>query len=191
MPQPVTACGGDEFAWVFCMRFQSVLTGAMALLVSCVLPYEQAHAQSFLQTLFGFGSSPPAKSRPAAARLRRTLKPPTVIDLRNLPYNRQYDPANYGSRGWGRSGSYRTVCVRSCDGFYFPINSNARRANFHRDAKTCERRCGSKAKLFYMPRTGGEISDAHDLTGRVYADLPNALKYRKTLKNGCSCRPMP
>ncbi len=89
------------------------------------------------------------------------------------------------------SRSHRTVCVRMCDGFYWPISFSASRSKFYRDANTCSSSCKSEAKLFHFPSNGGQIEDAVDLTGRAYARLPAAFKYRKALVQGCTCKPEP
>ena len=39
------------------------------------------------------------------------------------------------------SGSYTTVCVRMCDGYYFPISHRVPRNRFYRDADVCRSRC--------------------------------------------------
>ncbi len=40
-----------------------------------------------------------------------------------------------------QSGTYRTVCVRTCDGFYFPISFATVPARFPDDEKTCKNLC--------------------------------------------------
>lgn len=89
------------------------------------------------------------------------------------------------------SGSYTTMCVRMCDGFFFPISHRVQRSRFHRDADACRSRCGaSESRLFYHS-TGSDMQSAVDLTGRSYARLPIAFRHRKQLVSGCSCRPEP
>lgn len=39
--------------------------------------------------------------------------------------------------GSATNGSYRTMCVRTCDGAYFPISSQATSLSFQRDAQVC------------------------------------------------------
>jgi len=50
---------------------------------------------------------------------------------------------------------------------------------------------GTEAQLFYHPTPGGDVDTMVDPMGRAYALLPNAYKYRKTLVQGCRCRPQP
>jgi hypothetical protein len=89
------------------------------------------------------------------------------------------------------SGTYRTLCVRLCDGFYFPISFATSHAGLRRDADQCTARCGDAARLFYHPNPGGDVDGMKDLAGRAYSTLPTAFKYRKTLVEGCGCRPQP
>jgi len=44
--------------------------------------------------------------------------------------------------------TYRTMCVRLCDGYYFPISSSAPQRQLATDARLCESRCSSPARLF-------------------------------------------
>ncbi len=88
-------------------------------------------------------------------------------------------------------GTYRTMCVRLCDGFYFPISFDVRRESFYRDNRACMKRCDGKARLFYYPSSGGSIEKMIDLSGRSYRALPNAFRYRKSLVSGCACRAAP
>ena len=56
--------------------------------------------------------------------------------------------------------TYRTLCVRLCDGFYFPISPATPQSRFARDADACSASCGSEARLFYHPNVGGNV-DTH------------------------------
>ena len=91
----------------------------------------------------------------------------------------------------GHTGTYRTLCVRLCDGFYFPISSATIGSGLARDADACSASCGTEARLFYHPNDGGDVDSMVDLTGLAYSALPNAFKYRKTLVPECRCRPQP
>ncbi|KAB2920104.1 MAG: DUF2865 domain-containing protein [Hyphomicrobiaceae bacterium] len=125
------------------------------------------------------------------------------------PYGIHSYRPSYGSPYWSRpdayelgggaqptapyahSGTYRTLCVRLCDGYYFPISFATSRGGLADDADKCSASCGSQARLFYYPNPGGDIETMTDLTGMAYSELPNAFKYRKTLVGGCQCRPEP
>jgi hypothetical protein len=89
-----------------------------------------------------------------------------------------------------QSSTYRTVCVRLGDGFFYPISFATSRANFERDAAICQRTCpGTKAELFAYPNPGGSIADAVSINGEPYKDLPNAFLYQKKYVEGLSCKP--
>ncbi len=78
-----------------------------------------------------------------------------------------------------------------CDGYYFPISASVPRRQFHRDASQCRSQCGTEARLFYHSSSSGDAAAMIDVTGRAYAKLPNAFRYRKTLVDGCKCKPEP
>ena len=132
----------------------------VGLLASLAQP---ALAQSFLQSMFGYGSQAP----------RSPYRP---------PYGSPYQPGWGGDEGQRleRGGTYRTLCVRLCDGFYFPISSAATQSSFARDADACSASCGAEARLFYHPNAGGDVDSMVDLTGMAYSALPNAFKYRQS-----------
>jgi hypothetical protein len=85
------------------------------------------------------------------------------------------------------NGRYRSVCVRTCDGFFFPISYSTYAGRLSEDASMCQANCAAPAEL-YVYRTGGDIAQAISLNGTAYADLPNAFKYREKYVKGCSCK---
>ena len=86
-------------------------------------------------------------------------------------------------------GTYRTVCVRTCDGFYFPISFETSPDHFREDEATCQRMCpAADVQLYTYHNPGEEISQAVSLNGRLYTELPAAFQYRKALSSACSCR---
>jgi len=87
------------------------------------------------------------------------------------------------------SGTYHTVCVRTCDGYYFPISYSTNATRFADDEKACQRLCPASEAALYSFRNPGEGMDqAVSNTGQPYTALPNAYRYRKEVVNGCSCR---
>lgn len=83
---------------------------------------------------------------------------------------------------------YRTVCVRLCDGFYYPINYSTYSSNFSRDAGQCQQNCAAPAELYVYQNPGQEMEQAISLNGQPYVDLPVAFKYRQEYVKGCSCK---
>jgi hypothetical protein len=87
------------------------------------------------------------------------------------------------------AGSYRTVCVRTCDGFYYPISYATNAARFAEDEKTCRASCPAAEVQLYSSPTGGSINDAVSVNAQQpYTALPNAFRYRTSLDQACSCR---
>jgi len=87
------------------------------------------------------------------------------------------------------SGTFHTVCVRTCDGFYFPISYSTNATRFADDEKSCQRLCPASEVALYSFRNPGEDMDqAVSNTGQLYTALPNAYRYRKEVTAGCSCR---
>jgi hypothetical protein len=86
-------------------------------------------------------------------------------------------------------GSFRTICVRSCDGFYYPISFATSSDHFRDDEQTCQRMCpASEVALYTYHNPGEEVAQAVSLNGRLYTELPTAFSYRKALDKACSCR---
>jgi hypothetical protein len=88
----------------------------------------------------------------------------------------------------GGSG-YRTLCVRTCDGFYFPISYSTSPGHFAEDEQACHQQCpATEATLYSHRNPGEEVSQAVSSNGRLYKDLPNAFRYRKEITPACTCR---
>jgi len=64
------------------------------------------------------------------------------------------------------AGGYRTLCVRTCDGYYFPLAYGASSDRFKTDAQACQAMYGGdgQAQLFVMP-SDGDIADATPASG--------------------------
>jgi hypothetical protein len=86
-------------------------------------------------------------------------------------------------------GTFRTVCVRTCDGFYFPISYETTPEHFREDEQACQRMCpAADVQLYTYHNPGEEVAQAVSLNGRLYTELPTAFQYRKALSPACSCR---
>ena len=87
------------------------------------------------------------------------------------------------------SGTYHTVCVRACDGFYFPISYSTMPGRFSDDARACQRLCpAAEVELYSFRNPGEDMEQAVSVSGQAYTALPNAFRYRKEIIAGCSCR---
>ena len=88
-----------------------------------------------------------------------------------------------------QSGTFRTVCVRSCDGAYFPISFATVPARFADDEKTCRALCPAAEATLYSYRNPGEdMNQAVSINGQPYSSLPNAFRYRQEFNPSCACK---
>jgi hypothetical protein len=87
-----------------------------------------------------------------------------------------------------QGGTFRTLCVRTCDGFYYPISFATSPSHFAEDEQTCRNTCPAAEVALYSHRTNEDVRSAATAQGRRYTDLPNAFKYRQTYDATCSCR---
>ncbi|MEQ1712797.1 MAG: DUF2865 domain-containing protein [Hyphomicrobium sp.] len=182
---------------------QMFAAGVRAVSIAVLLGLSSAaEAQSFLQSLFGGGQQQrDVQQRPMSRPGAPAVSMPSRSDGAWSREIRRYSPAvsensrasSDGEQGdsGSSSGKYRTLCVRTCDGYYFPIANAVSRSRFMRDAAQCRASCGDDARLFYHPAGSDNVSTMLDLAGRSYLRMPTAFKYRKSLTDGCSCRPMP
>src|SRR5215831_6357250 len=99
-------------------------------------------------------------------------------------------PGGYpGSTELPQTGTYRTLCVRTCDGFYYPISFSTVPTRFPDDERTCQRTCpAAEVTLFTHRNPGEDVNQAVSLSGQNYRDLPNAFHYRQALNPSCGCR---
>ena len=110
------------------------------------------------------------------------------------PFNRDRERNGWGDdedRWPGYGAAFRTVCVRLCDGYYFPISFAVTHDRLERDAKVCASRCGSQGRLFVHNNPGGSAETMVDLAGRPYQQLKTAFLYRTEYVASCTCQPQP
>ncbi|MBL8564196.1 MAG: DUF2865 domain-containing protein [Hyphomicrobiaceae bacterium] len=85
--------------------------------------------------------------------------------------------------------TYRTVCVRLCDGYYFPVSFSTLPNHFQRDAEVCASKCAAPAQLYYYQNPGGAVDQMQAFdTNEKYTKLRTAFLYRKEYVAGCSCK---
>ena len=86
---------------------------------------------------------------------------------------------------------YRTMCVRTCDGYYFPVSFSASPLEFDRDAQRCATMCpGADVSLFFHRVPDQESEDMVSVADQTpYRSLPTAFAYRSgnTDNPQCGC----
>jgi len=108
--------------------------------------------------------------------------------LDNLFGNNNNNPAVPSDLG-PQSGTFRTVCARTCDGAYFPISFATVPSRFPDDEKTCKSLCpGTEANLFAYRNPGEDMNQAVSVSGQPYSATPNAFRYRNEYVPSCACK---
>ncbi|ACB97227.1 DUF2865 domain-containing protein [Beijerinckia indica] len=128
----------------------------------------QPRERGFFETLFGINPEPPPPV------------PQAPVEAQRPQIEEQTGP----KRG------AQAVCVRTCDGGFFPTNLSLR----HDDdgeglLEVCQALCPNVEVGVYTRSPSKDISTAVALDGTPYTDLPNASKYQKTFDPACTCKP--
>lgn len=85
-----------------------------------------------------------------------------------------------------RSFGSKPVCVRTCDGYFFPLSTMA--GSREAGAQICQAQCpAAPTRLFFIPGDNA-LESAVAADGTPYVSLPNAFRYRTTFDPACSCR---
>src|ERR1700736_3379184 len=107
----------------------------------------------------------------------------------NLFGNNNNNPAAPSADLGPQSGTYRTVCVRTCDGGYFPISFATVPARFPDDERTCKALCpAAEANLFTYRNPGEDINQAGPINGEGRASSAFAFRYRQECNPSCACK---
>lgn len=160
-----------------------------------------ASAQDFLQELFGSDPAPSAVRRatghkneaPAYRGGRERERGGSHTFRGNQPQVQRQDDGARSSRGaatvvphhdddgasWGNGTEF---CVRTCDGYFFPLIKSAQQTK----QASCEYACPSAPVAYYH---GSSIETARNLSGEKYTSLPTAFKFREKVSAGCTCHP--
>ena len=104
-------------------------------------------------------------------------------------FEQLFGPGSIFSPGESSTGAYRTICVRTCDGYYYPISYSTSPASFANDEQACQRSCPAAEVMLFSHRNPGEdVEQAVSISGQLYTSLPNAFRYRQSFDASCSCR---
>jgi Protein of unknown function (DUF2865) len=118
-----------------------------------------------------------------------SLKPREKFNRTGINSDNDSSDSGQGSDSGERT--FRTMCVRLCDGYFWPISFSTTDDNFERDQKTCERSCEGPVKLYTYRNPGSDLEEMEDLKGQPYKKLQTAFLFRKTYEASCKCKPHP
>jgi Protein of unknown function (DUF2865) len=101
--------------------------------------------------------------------------------------NDQSAPSGENGGVHAHAGSY-AVCVRTCDGSFFPVSYSGAGSRADSLEDVCRALCPNADVALYSFPFGGTIEEAESPSGEPYANLPNASKFERTYDPSCSCR---
>jgi hypothetical protein len=139
-------------------------------------------SRGFFDELFGVAPPREAGAPPDPPPLKRSSP------VRAQPENplSEEEPSEQESN---RAGGSLAICVRECDGGFFPVSYSARRANLEDLTTLCKALCPNADVTLYTKSPWSELDTAVSTNGDSYADHPNALKFQKTRVPTCGCKP--
>ncbi|TIR23879.1 MAG: DUF2865 domain-containing protein [Mesorhizobium sp.] len=116
--------------------------------------------------------TPDAPDMPDASDV--PLDDPSVRNIRRVNQPDGMDLPRLG-------GEFRTMCVRTCDGYFYPMSNAVSVGDFERDQKNCESSCpGTEMQVFYsrgMDDDSGSMTSS--VTGQPYSELSTAYLYKQ------------
>ena len=128
----------------------------------------------------------PAAS-PSAAHA--VLRPHTAFVERTRRYERWTLKTSLKFGTQPRMGGGYTICVRTCDGSFFPVSYFGADSRSDTLEQVCRSLCPNADVALYSFPFGGTVDEAVSSTGEPYSHLPNAGKFEQSYEPACSCRP--
>lgn len=129
------------------------------------------------------GAGEDARNGVAATDPRRD--PFNTDDLSTVPLNGDISEGGEDSN----AARGQAICVRTCDGGYFPLVSHAHDDQLDGLEQLCQASCpNTEAKLYTMGRSGA-LAEATAVDGSSYTELPAAFQFEKSFAPTCTCKP--
>jgi len=165
----------------------ALIAAAAALMISA-----QVQAQDFFDALFGPTSPSPQRG------VGGGYSYPATSEGAGLHAGRSWKRRAENRRAGPKSGSKKMLttgvstdaeasrgngfCVRTCDGYYFPLIKSGHATK----QQLCEHACPSAPMAVYE---GSTIETAQNLVGEKYTSLSVAFSFRDKTTQKCSCNP--
>jgi Protein of unknown function (DUF2865) len=129
------------------------------------------HERNFFEQLFGFFSQDPNQNP--------FFQHPPAEQVLPRP-GEDFSP---------RGGS-QALCVRSCDGGFFPLSVSAHGAEPEQLTELCQALCPNAEVSVYTRSPYQDIQTAVSLDGETpYSEMPNAFRFQKSFDPACTCKP--
>jgi hypothetical protein len=146
----------------------SVLAASALLALAALCAPSAGRAEGLLDFLFGPDPAPQAPPAAPSAPARRAKAQKATGSLR-------FAKPREGGESW--SGGF---CVRTCDGYYFPLIKMSRATR----QQSCDFACPSAPMEIY---DGSTIEQARNSRGQRYSALPVAFAFRERATQKCMC----
>lgn len=98
------------------------------------------------------------------------------------------DPSDAPVEDSSPRGGSLAVCVRTCDGGFFPVSYSAGRGRAGELGELCRALCPNAQTELFTMGMGREIDTAISVDGRAYTALPNAGRYKTKYDPTCTCK---
>ncbi len=157
---------------------------AAAFFIAAIAAASSAHAQSASQTA-------EMTARGCVIRSDATGRfwacPPGALQQTGSISGQQSQPQQQ-SRSSNKGPKARNFCVRTCDGYFFPLDGMQNKGEDARRS-ACNTACPGAETALYTTRPGEEIDAARTVgDSRRYGELEVAFMHRLKLVEGCTCR---
>ncbi len=127
---------------------------------------------NIFEALFGGGARQP----PQTQSLNPDIPPP---DQQDQTIEKSIEKEKKGANA--QAGSY-AVCVRTCDGSFFPVSYSGAGSRSDSLEEVCRSLCPNADVALYSFPFGGTIDEAVSSTGERYVDMANALKFQQSFE---------
>lgn len=137
-------------------------------------------------TRIRYSSLPDARRVTASPSLRQTARPAALPVHRRARRSAAVVSAALTASALGA----RTVCVRACDGYLFPLGRLASSADLPVHEAACAAACPNAAtRVYTLGASETDLDRAVGLDGQPYRNLTVANLYRTKRVDQCSCQP--
>lgn len=169
--------------------FETIFRGPAPEPVAMPMRHRPAH----------YASLPDARRVTATRMVRQSPRPAPAVALvrpaRRAKAKREATPIAAirpaaPARSLALSPGARTVCVRTCDGYLFPLGRLAARADLPVHEAACAAACpNAPTRLFTLGARQIDLDRAVGLDGQPYRSLAVANLYRARRIEQCACQP--
>ena len=118
-------------------------------------------------------------TRRRAGRSRAASSTSSSMQLSGDPFEQDIREDGFGDYFDGYAGysTVRTLCVRTCDGYYWPVSYSTIPDYVVNDADQCQQQCpGAEVELFYYNNPGQEAEQTINTDGMPYIEPAQRLQ---------------